>query len=140
MDEQKLKRHLKMIVEWRLREYHSICARIASYRREREDIIHERGPYSPPGRGRRPDPTQNKAIRLYELDCKLERVETWVREVESAMGELTDEELEIVKLRYLARNSYSIDALAHKLHLSPSALRRRIETIVLHFARHMRMV
>lgn len=97
-------RHVLTFVEQELEDYLTHRATVDGYEQERRDILHRYRQLQQREGGRpegeHSDITADNVLRLEELDMRAARSRRKVKAVESIMAILTEEQRELVRLRY----------------------------------------
>lgn len=131
-----LPRHVRQYVEKELYDFPFNEAAVRRYEQMVEDVVYEK-PVVPEGGGRpstgHSDPTGRKGVRLALLAEKYWSASWRVEAIREVMKLLTEEERQIVRMRYFER-AYTHEGIMFELGLSRGTYFRRLNEILRRFA------
>lgn len=118
-----IRRELKAYIEAELRDYHQTKAELEE---ARENLLNasQPPPNDMPRGGEKSDPTPARAIRLM-TNRRIKYMEQVVRGIEIVLGELDEDKMRLVELKYWQRPRQLTDAgIAMELHVDKSTIYR----------------
>lgn len=138
--ERKLTRAEFAFVEQKLFNYHISKALIAEYEFQRDALLNRGPEHDGQPRGNKiSKPTEITAVQLAMLEEKARNQMFWVKAIEDTLKCLTEEERELVELKYF-EGYLTNEGIMLKMAMNKNRFYRLREAVVTKFARRMAII